>query len=130
MESRGVFGTGATAGAGSIARKSWSVSAKHNAGIHDFIIHYAGAGDMRCAGTATAGQCAAANSPFTGARQLSLLYQYILSKRTMLQAYYSRINNESAARYDFDGDPIVSSLAARIPGSDTRGVGFGIRHEF
>lgn len=130
MESRGDFGTGAGAGPGSIARKAWAVSAKHTAGVHDFIIHYAGAGDVRCSGAATTGQCAATSSTSTGARQLSLLYQYIMSKRTMLQAYYSRINNEAAARYDFDGDPIVSGLAARIPGSDNRGVGLGIRHEF
>ncbi|MEC4717582.1 porin [Noviherbaspirillum sp. CPCC 100848] len=130
MKSRGDFFTDAGPVPGSIARSAWSVSAKHTAGIHDFIIHYAGAGDVRCAGAAAEGQCASSSRPFTGARQLSLLYQYILSKRTMWQAYFSRINNEAAARYDFDGDPVISGLAARIPGSDTRGFGFGIRHEF
>ncbi|WP_194724761.1 porin [Noviherbaspirillum malthae] len=130
MESRGDFGAGAGTGPGSIYRKAWSVSVKHTAGIHDFVVHYSGAGDVRCAGAANEGQCSSASRSVTGARQLSLLYQYILSKRTMLQAYFSRINNEAAARYEFDGDPIVSALAARVPGSDVRGVGFGIRHEF
>jgi len=130
MESRGDFGAEASRSWGSIMRKAWSVSAKHTTGVHDFIVHYAAAGNVRCAGAAREGQCSPANSSFSSARQVSLLYQYLMSKRTMLQAYYSRINNEAAARYDFDGDPIVSVLTARIPGADVRGIGLGIRHEF
>lgn len=133
LQSEGDFGAGGAIGNGRIARQAWAASIRHTVGIQDFMIHYSTARDVYCKGMAALAiirQCVSGNRPLTGARQLSLVYQYSFSKRTMLQAYYSRIRNDTAATYDFDGDPIVSALAARDPGMSPVGIGLGIRHEF
>lgn len=62
------------------------------------------------------------------ARMFSVGYNYPLSKRTVIKAIYSQINNSSAASYDFfpQGGASVGAAA----GSNPRAIGLGLRHAF
>lgn len=130
LGSKGSFGAGAAAGSGQTYRDAFSVSVMQKVGAQDFIASYSVARPLHCSGAAQSGPCSGALRPDTGAQQLVLAYHYWLSKRTMLQAYVSRIHNGAAATYDFDVNPTVSSVASRAPGNSPTGVGFGIRHSF
>jgi predicted porin len=99
-------------------------------GQNEFLVHYAQARHLRCSGNANTGQCAPSNVNATGAKQWSLAYHYFFSKRTMLQAYWTRISNDAQGRYDFDVNPVVNDVALRAPGADPTGIGAGIRHGF
>jgi len=61
----------------------------------------------------------------TGALQFTVGYDYPLSKRTGLYAYYSRINNHSNAIYDF----AINSVGVKA-GADPQVFALGMRHNF
>ncbi|WP_354684691.1 porin [Cupriavidus necator] len=61
----------------------------------------------------------------TGATQVTVGYDYPLSKRTALFAYYSRINNKRNAVYDF----AINELGVSA-GADPQTVALGMRHFF
>jgi len=65
------------------------------------------------------------SGPGTGAWQLTVGYDYPLSKRTGLYAYYSRINNHGNAIYDFAINP-----AGVKAGADPQVFALGMRHNF
>ncbi|SDD87573.1 Outer membrane protein (porin) [Cupriavidus sp. YR651] len=61
----------------------------------------------------------------TGATQLTVGYDYPMSKRTALFAYYSRIDNKRNAIYDF----AINELGIRA-GADPQTFALGMRHNF
>lgn len=61
----------------------------------------------------------------TGAIQFTVGYDYPLSKRTALFAYYSRINNRKNAIYDF----AINGLGVKA-GADPQTLALGMRHNF
>nr|WP_315594540.1 porin [uncultured Cupriavidus sp.] len=61
----------------------------------------------------------------TGATQFTVGYDYPLSKRTALFAYYSRINNKKNAIYDF----AINELGVSA-GADPQTFALGMRHFF
>ena len=61
----------------------------------------------------------------TGATQLTVGYDYPLSKRTALFAFYSRINNQRNAIYDF----AINELGVSA-GADPQTFALGMRHNF
>ena len=61
----------------------------------------------------------------TGSTQVTVGYEHTLSRRTALYAYYSRINNEAAAIYDFAINELGVGAGAR-----PSVVAFGMRHNF
>lgn len=61
----------------------------------------------------------------TGATQFTVGYDYPLSKRTALYAYYSRINNRKNAIYDF----AINELGVSA-GADPQTFALGMRHFF
>ncbi|EHP37701.1 porin [Cupriavidus basilensis OR16] len=63
--------------------------------------------------------------PQTGATQLTFGYDYPLSKRTALYAYYSRIDNKPHAIYDF----AINGLGIRA-GADPQTFALAMRHNF
>lgn len=63
------------------------------------------------------------NMAKTGATQLTLGYNYNLSKRTKLYGFYTRIDNEQNAHYGY-------SLSARPAGKDFSSFAVGLRHLF
>jgi predicted porin len=58
------------------------------------------------------------------ARQIGLGYVYNLSKRTAVYTSYAHLKNHGQAVYT------VSGNRAPLPGQDSSGVEFGIRHTF
>ncbi len=65
------------------------------------------------------------SGPETGATQFTIGYDYPLSKRTALFAYYSRINNKKNAIYDF----AINELGVSA-GADPQTFALGMRHNF
>jgi len=130
LGSKGTFGAGAAAGGGQTYRDAYSLSVMQKVGVQDFIVSYSVARALNCSGAAVAGQCSAAQQPHTGAQQMVFAYHYWLSQRTMLEGYVSRIHNSSFATYDYDVNPVVTSVASRAPGGSPIGVGLGMRHSF
>jgi predicted porin len=130
LGSKGTFGSGKAAGDGQTYRDAFTLSIMQKVGPQDFILNYAFDRPLSCSGAATNGQCSAAERPHTGAQQWVFAYHYWLSKRTMLEAYVSRIHNSSFGTYDYDTNPVVTSVAARAPGGSPLGAGVGIRHTF
>lgn len=65
------------------------------------------------------------SGPGTGASQLTAGAEYAFSKRTTAYSFYSRINNDSAGRYDF----AINSLAV-APGQSPSVFSVGLRHSF
>jgi predicted porin len=60
------------------------------------------------------------NIPDSGARQATIAYNYNLSKRTKVYAFYTRFDNDDANFY-------TSYSAA---GGDFQSLAFGVRHNF
>ena len=130
LGSEGTFGTGAGAGFGSIERDSWQASAMYAWDQQDLMVHYTINDDLKCGGRANTGQCAPASVADTGASNWAVMWHYHFSKRTMLQAFVTRISNEARALYDFDVTPVVNATSARVPGADPLIYAIGIRHHF
>jgi len=66
----------------------------------------------------------------TGATQVSIGYDYSLSKRTSVGVNYSKINNESAASYQFFTGTALQHSPATSRGTDTSMFYAGVRHAF
>ena len=66
----------------------------------------------------------------TGATQVSIGYDYSLSKRTSVGVNYSKINNESAASYQFFTGTALQNSPATSKGTDTSMFYAGVRHAF
>jgi len=66
----------------------------------------------------------------TGATQVSIGYDYSLSKRTSVGVNYSKINNESAASYQFFTGTALQNSPATSRGTDTSMFYAGVRHAF
>lgn len=130
LGSRGLYTNGLGSGAGEVRRTAWTAGLMARRGPHDAMLHYTVARPVDCAGRATTGQCAPAAIGATGAWQVSMLYHYIFSKRTMLIAFYTKISNRNQARYDWDANPMEPVLGARLPGADPAGIGCGLRHSY
>jgi predicted porin len=63
----------------------------------------------------------------------TLGYEHALSKRTVVKAYYSRINNKDASRYNYGIGQITGSTAPGGTigtGSNPSGFAVGVRHSF
>lgn len=65
----------------------------------------------------------------TGAEQYTVAYNYNLSKRTKIYAYYTRIDNEKNIYYG-PGFSSSSQSASIQPGDNFSSVAVGIRHTF
>lgn len=117
-------------GSGSVRRDAWQISFMAVRGMHDLMVHFTVNSDLKCRGGATSGPCAPAAAAASGAKMLSLMYHYAFSKRTSIQAFVSRINNEARALYDVDVNPVVANATERTPGADPTVFALGIRHQF
>lgn len=105
-----------TAAATTNDRRAWSIPISYTTGPHGIYFSYAKAGDDN-------------DVADTGAKNVVLGYTYSLSKRTQLGAAWSRISNDSAARYDFwtRGIRGTGVIAA---GADPTSFTLGINHAF
>ena len=62
----------------------------------------------------------------SGAKQATLGYEYYLSKRSTVYAYYTQTNNDKNANYTFGGN----AFAATKKGAKLSGVMLGVIHLF
>lgn len=100
------------------SRNGWELTGKYKFGASNIGAFYARAGDL--GGVAN-----------TGANQYSLRYGYNFSRRTELYGFYTRLNNDTAASYNFHaGNTITSTAGAAGLGATLSGVGLGLQHSF
>lgn len=95
------------------SRDAWVVNLTHNMGPIQLKAAYATADDGEGAGNAN-----------TGADSWAIGVDYNLSKRTKLWAYYSTVNNDSAARFR------MNNYGASGAGRDIDAFSFGVEHNF
>ncbi len=101
-----------TNGANKYGHRTWYVSAKYQMGAVALKAAYAKAGSTDIANT--------------GSKQYTLGADYGFSKRTTVYALYSKINNESAANYNYEAAAPVTSVA----GAHLSGFSLGVKHAF
>jgi predicted porin len=98
-------------GAGnSLKRNAVRVSAMYAMGASEFHVNVGKAGDFKANGTAIDG---------TGATQYTIAYNYNLSKRTKVYAFYTGVNNKDNAAYNVSVD-----------GTKFSSLALGLRHNF
>ena len=96
------------------------------------VTHQIGAGTLRALyGNAQDGSCTlvgggACKTNGLDARQYTLGYSYSLSKRTDLYGFYTRVDNDANATYQFANAAGIGSAA----GASNIGYGIGMRHTF
>lgn len=100
------------------SRNGWAIPLSYNFGNHGVYGTYAKVGDVR--GTGGAGD--------TGAKQWTLGYDYNLSKRTSVGVNYTKLDNDTAATYDFSN--LTGKGTATVAGADAKQFYAGIRHAY
>lgn len=113
-----------TAG-GTLARRSAYASVTHQMGRHAVKVGVARAGDGK--GSAPVGTQVGMvrQGADTGATHYTAGYDYTLSKRTSVFAFYTHLKNQRNAAVDFAINGIGAS-----PGATLKGVSLGMRHNF
>jgi len=108
---------------GDLMRNSWYLSLVQKAGTGSIKLGLTFAGNGSGDATETVGFFR--SGPETGAAQATIGYDYPLSARTAVYAYYSRIYNKRNATYDF----AINGLGARA-GADPQTFALALRHNF
>ncbi|RWA50767.1 porin [Cupriavidus sp. UYMSc13B] len=108
---------------GDLTRNGYYVSLIQQIGTGSLRAGFAFVGNGTGAATETIGTVRSGSE--TGAFQVTVGYDYPLSKRTALYAYYSRINNRSNANYDF----AINSIGVHA-GADAQTFALAMRHNF
>jgi predicted porin len=109
-------------GEGFTKRNAWFVPVSYTMGAHGLYLTYARAGNL-------SGPNGGATTTDTGATQWMLGYDYALSKRTSVGAYYTKLNNKPNAGYDFFGLG-ANGATATAAGNDARQIYIGMAHSF
>jgi predicted porin len=98
-------------GAGSeLKRDSFRLSGMYAAGLHEFHLNLGWANKVKVNGTSADG---------TDAMQYTLAYNYLLSKRTKVFAFYTAVDNKDNINY-----------FSSAPGNDFSSFAVGVRHNF
>lgn len=108
---------------GKLERTAWYLSATHQIGAHGLRLGVAKAGDGKGETKDRIGFVRAGSG--TGAVHATLGYDYALSKRTSLFAFYTRLRNDSRGVYDF----AINEIGADA-GATAHGFSLGMRHAF
>lgn len=108
---------------GTLERKSYFLTATHERGRHVLHFNVARAGDGEGASVTKVGFIK--RGPDTGATHYSIGYDYNLSKRTSVFAFYTHLHNQENAVYDFGNNGVGVS-----PGATLKATSFGMRHAF
>jgi predicted porin len=117
--------TGATvADLSELKKTSWRVQGNYSTGPHFVGLEYTRAGDLKGSITGTAGN--SFNGTGTRAHGWILSYNYMLSKRSSITAYYTSITNDTNANYS----GIVFGGIATAAGADPKYYGIYVRHSF
>jgi len=108
---------------GDLTRNGYYTSLVQKLGLGSVKIGFALAGNG--AGNATETIGFFRSGADTGATQITVGYEYPLSKRTSIYTYYSRINNKKNAIYDF----AINDLGIKA-GADPQTFALAMRHNF
>jgi predicted porin len=109
--------------AGGLARNAVYVSVVHQVGPHGLKLGIGRAGNG--SGAPGARINFVKSGPDTGATHATLGYDYALSKRTSVYAYYTLLDNERNAVYDFAINGVTPAAGATL-----KGAVMGMRHNF
>lgn len=104
-----------------LSRDAWALPLSWRSGPHTAHFTYGQARAFKTGGNTT---------PNTGAKMVSVGYEYAMSKRTFLSTTYSTIRNESAAAYDFWFPTNSLAKPANYTGFNSRYLYAGIKHVF
>lgn len=104
------------------SRNAWVGSVNHRFGPSRIIVSYGAAGAGSCT-LAAGGSCSTSG---LGAKHVALGYAYDVDRATSLYAFFSRVNNDIAAAYNFG----VSGAPAAGVGADPQALALGIRYRF
>jgi len=102
-------------------RNAFAIPVRASVGPGTLMFTYLQASDVKVNGTTGAN---------TGAKMMSVGYDYPMSKRTTLGVSFANINNESAAAYGMFTGAALSNIANPVAGQDTRSLYVGLRHAF
>ena len=110
-----------------LKKTAWRLQGNYTTGNHFVSLDYTRANAVSGSiQSATAAVANTFNGDSTGARAWMVNYNYALSKRTSIGAYYNSIRNETNANYS----GIVFGGIASAPGSSPKYLGMQVRHSF
>lgn len=110
-----------TAGQNCYGHSAWYLAGKYSFGNDAVKLAYSKAGNLAGSGAGSD----------TSANQLSFGYDHNLSKRTMLYALYTRLNNGTGINYALASTGVTTgTTAAAGNGAALSGMSFGIKHVF
>ena len=115
---------------GDLQRAYFTITGAYKAGGGSFIGRFGVAGDV--SGSAPNGSSVTIKATTlvrgddSGAKQATLGYEYYLSKRSTVYAYYTQTNNDKRANYTFGGN----GFASVKQGAKLSGVMLGVIHLF
>ena len=101
-------------------RLAWSLSVSQGFGKNTIGLQYGRSGNIKADG---------ANVADTSSSIASLIYTYDISKRTMIHARLSRLNNSSEVNNGFYNNAVAQGLTT-ADGADYTGGMVGVRHSF
>ena len=107
-----------------LKKTAWKLQANFITGNHGFGIDYIRANELKGSVSGTAGN--SFNGGATGGNTWILNYNYMLSKRTSITAYYMSVTNDTNAAYT--GSVFAGITTA--PGADPKYFGTTLRHAF
>lgn len=102
-------------------RNAFAIPVRASVGPGTLMFTYLQAQDVKVNGATGAN---------TGAKMMSVGYDYPMSKRTSLGVSFANINNESAAAYGMFTGAALSNIANPVAGQDSRSLYVGLRHAF
>jgi predicted porin len=115
------------AGYSKYSRFAWMAGLKFRTGDHELRARYSQA----LKPSITAAGPTNGNEDDLKAQNIALGYAYFLAKSTQVYAFWSKVFNESRARYTFAVGGSANVVGANTPiGSDPNAVGLGIRYAF
>ena len=110
----------ATGSTPSVDRTNWTIPLSWTSGSHNVYAHYTKAGKDKVGGDGT------------DAKMYAVAYVYDLSKRTSVGVTYAKIDNNSAAMYNFftNTGALGSAGSTATAGEDPQLIQFTVRHAF
>ena len=114
---------------GTLKRRAAYVSVTHQAGRHAFKFGIARAGDGKGSAPDGVQVGKVRKGADTGATHYTAGYDYLLSKRTTVFAFYTHLKNQRNASVDFAINGLGAAAGAS-PGATLKGVSLGLRHNF
>ena len=113
--------TGLTTAKAETKRNAFAIPLKASVGPGTLMFTYIQASDTKTNGATTAN---------TGAKMMSVGYDYPLSKRTSVGVSYANLNNEAGASYQLFTGAALHNMPVPTAGQDSRSLYVGLRHAF